>query len=239
MNEFVNGFIQAFRLIVSLDPGTFQALFLSLRVTLVALLISSVLGFPIGIFLAFSKFKGKKFIMNLIYTFMGFPPVVAGLIVYLLLSRSGPLGFLKLLFTPQAMILAQIILSLPVIIGLTVLGLRAIDVSVYELSITLGATKSKASYLLLREARLSILGALITAFGASISEVGAAMLVGGNVEGLTRSMTTALMLETRQGNFDRALALGIILLILAFLVNSILVLFGDVQGIKKNARQLD
>jgi tungstate transport system permease protein len=239
MNEFVGGFIQAFRLIISLDPGTFQALFLSLRVTLIALLISSVVGFPIGILLAFTKFKGKKIIMNLVYTFMGFPPVVAGLIVYLLLSRSGPFGFLKLLFTPEAMILAQIILSLPVIIGLTVLGLRAIDISVYELSITLGATKTKASYLLLREARLSILGALITAFGASISEVGAAMLVGGNVEGLTRSMTTALMLETRQGNFDRALALGIILLLLAFLVNSILVLFGDVQGIKKNARQLD
>jgi tungstate transport system permease protein len=239
MSEFTRGFIQAFHLITTFDPLTFQALFLSLRVTLIALLFSSVLGFPIGIILAFTRFKGKKLIMNLVYTFMGFPPVVAGLIVYLLLSRSGPLGFLKLLFTPQAMIFAQIILSLPVIIGLTVLGLRAIDISVYELSITLGATRAKASLLLLREARLSILGALITAFGASISEVGAAMLVGGNIEGLTRSMTTALMLETRQGNFDRALALGIILLLLAFLVNSILVLFGDVQGIKKNARQLD
>ena len=239
MNTFWQGLAEAIRLILHGDAATFQALFLSLQVTLYALLVSSLLGFPLGIWLAFSKFRMKRLVMNLIFTFMGFPPVVAGLLVYLLLSRSGPLGYMQLLFTPTAMICAQIILALPVIIGLTYLGIQAVNHSVWELAYTLGATRWQAGWMLFRESRHAILGALITAFGAAISEVGAAMLVGGNIEGFTRSLTTSLMLETRQGNFARALALGLILLFVSFIVNTVLVLYNQTQGMKHHARSLD
>jgi len=239
VNTFWQGLVEAVRLILHGDAATFQALFLSLQVTLYALLVSSLLGFPFGIWLAFSKFRMKRLAMNVIFTFMGFPPVVAGLLVYLLLSRSGPLGYMQLLFTPTAMICAQIILALPVIIGLTYLGIQAVNPSVWELAYTLGATRWQAGWMLFRESRHAILGALITAFGAAISEVGAAMLVGGNIEGFTRSLTTSLMLETRQGNFARALALGLILLFVSFVVNTFLVLYNQTQGIKHHARSLD
>lgn len=233
MNTLLEGFAEAIRLIIQFDPKTYQALWLSLKVTLYALFISSVAGFPIGILLAFTHFKGKGIVLNLIYTFMGFPPVVAGLLVYLLYSRQGPLGALQLLFTPHVMVIAQIILALPVIIGLTYLGIKAVDPSITSLAQTLGATRWQTSWMVLKEMRLAILGALITAFGAAISEVGAAMLVGGNIEGYTRSLTTALMLETRQGNFARALALGIILITVAFLVNVAMVSITESKGIKR------
>jgi len=239
LNTFWQGLVEAVRLILHGDPPTFQALFLSLKVTLYALVISSLIGFPLGIWLAFSKFKLKRLVMNVIYTFMGFPPVVAGLLVYLLLSRSGPFGYLELLFSPTAMICAQIILALPVITCLTYLGIQAVDPAVSELAFTLGATRWQSGWMLFRESRHAILGALITAFGAAISEVGAAMLVGGNIEGFTRSLTTSLMLETRQGNFARALALGLILLTVSFFVNAFLVLYNQTQGIKHHARSLD
>lgn len=239
MNAFWQGLNEAIVMILRGDSATYEALFLSLQVTVYALFVSSAIGFPLGIWLAFSRFKFKRLVMNLIFTFMGFPPVVAGLLVYLMLSRSGPLGYLQLLFTPTAMVLAQILLALPVIIGLTYLGIQAVDTSVWELAYTLGATRWQAGWMLFRESRHAILGALITAFGAAISEVGAAMLVGGNIEGFTRSLTTSLMLETRQGNFSRALALGLILLLVSFFVNAFLVLYNQTQGIKHHARALD
>jgi len=170
---------------------------------------------------------------------MGFPPVVAGLLVYLLFSRSGPLGVLQLLYTPTAMVVAQIALAFPVIVGLSVLGLRGADKGVFDLALTLGATRAQASVALLREARLAILGAVITAFGNAISEVGAAMLVGGNIQGATRTLTTALVLETRQGSFDRAIALGIILLLVSFLVNIVLSRLGEGTSEAGNVRHLD
>jgi tungstate transport system permease protein len=236
MNTLLEGFLEAIRLIIALDPATYQALGLSIKVTLYALLLSSVAGFPMGILLAFSSFWGKKTLVNLIYTFMGFPPVVAGLLVYLFYSRQGPLGSLQLLFTPHVMIVAQIILALPVIIGLTYLGIKAVDPSIASLAHTLGATRWQISWMVLKEMRLAILGALITAFGAAISEVGAAMLVGGNIDGHTRSLTTALMLETRQGNFARALALGIILITVSFFINILLVNLTERKGLKRYAR---
>ncbi|MCE5192424.1 MAG: ABC transporter permease [Candidatus Cryosericum sp.] len=239
MGDIGRGLVQAVHLIVSLDPGTYEALGTSLRVTLSALLWSALVGFPLGILLAFAHFRGKQGIMNVMYTFMGFPPVVAGLLVYLLLSRSGPLGPLELLYTPTAMIIAQILLALPVIIGLTVLGLRSADKGVVDLALTLGATRRQASFALVRDARLAILGAVITAFGNAMSEVGAAMLVGGNIEGATRTLTTALMLETRQGSFDRAIALGIILLLVSFLVNVLLSRLGESTSETGNVRHID
>ncbi len=235
MNVLLEGILQAFQLIVSLDPGTYQALWLSLYVTIYALVISSLLGFPLGIFLAFANFPGKKILINLVYTFMGFPPVVAGLLVYLLYSRYGPFGSFQLLFTPYVMVIAQIILALPVITGLTYLGIKAVDPSISYLAYTIGATKWQSSWMVLKETKMAILGALITAFGAAVSEVGAAMLVGGNIEGHTRSLTTALMLETRQGNFARAMALGIILLTLSFMVNVLMVFIAEYKGRKRNA----
>lgn len=238
MHDIGRGFVQALRLIVTLDRGTWQALWTSLRVTMSALFWSALIGFPAGIALAFARFKGRTGVMNIIYTLMAFPPVVAGLLVYLFLSRSGPLGPLQLLYTPTAMILAQILLALPVITGLTVLGLRSADRGVIDLALTLGATRRQASLALLREARLAILGAVVTAFGNAISEVGAAMLVGGNIEGSTRTLTTALMLETREGNFDRAIALGIILLLVSFLVNTVLSQLGEGHG-ATDVRHLD
>jgi len=239
MGDIGHGFVQAVHLIVSLDPGTYEALGTSLRVTLTALLWSALFGFPLGILLAFARFRGKQAVMNVVYTLMGFPPVVAGLLVYLLFSRSGPFGALELLYTQTAMIVAQIALALPVIVGLSVLGLRAADKGVFDLALTLGATRPQASVALLREARLSILGAVITAFGNAISEVGSAMLVGGNIQGSTRTLTTALMLETRQGNFDRAIALGIILLLVSFLVNVVLSRLGEGISERGNVRRID
>ncbi|MGB9666357.1 MAG: ABC transporter permease [Candidatus Cryosericum sp.] len=239
MGDIGRGFVQAIRLIVSLDPDTYQALATSLAVTMSALLWSALAGFPLGILLAFKHFPGKQAIMNVIYTLMGFPPVVAGLLVYLLLSRSGPLGPLGLLYTRTAMVLAQITLALPVIIGLTVLGLRSADKGIVDLALTLGATRPQASIALVREARLAILGAVITAFGNAISEVGAAMLVGGNIQGSTRTLTTALVLETREGSFDRAIALGIILLVVSFFVNVLLSRLGEGTSEAGNVRHLD
>ena len=239
MGDIGRGLLQAVRLIVSLDPGTYEALGTSLRVTMSALFWSALAGFPLGILLAFSHFRGKQGVMNVVYTLMGFPPVVAGLLVYLLFSRSGPLGVLQLLYTPTAMVVAQIALAFPVIVGLSVLGLRGADKGVFDLALTLGATRAQASVALLREARLAILGAVITAFGNAISEVGAAMLVGGNIQGATRTLTTALVLETRQGSFDRAIALGIILLLVSFLVNIVLSRLGEGTSEAGNVRHID
>ena len=239
MRDIGNGIVQAFRLIGSFDPGTYEALWTSLRVTLIALFWSALIGFPAGIGLAFARFPGKRGIMNVVYTLMGFPPVVAGLLVYVFVSRSGPLGPLELLYTPTAMILAQVLLALPVIIGLSVLGLRGADKGVYDLALTLGATRRQASISLVRDARLAMLGAVITAFGNAISEVGAAMLVGGNIQGSTRTLTTALMLETRQGAYDRAIALGIILMAVSFLVNVVLSSIGESRLEAGNVRRID
>src|SRR5450830_495341 len=143
MGDIGRGLLQAVRLIVSLDPGTYEALGTSLRVTMSALFWSALAGFPFGIVLAFSHFRGKQGVMNVVYTLMGFPPVVAGLLVYLLFSRSGPLGVLQLLYTPTAMVVAQIALALPVIVGLSVLGLRGADKGVFDLALTLGATRAQ------------------------------------------------------------------------------------------------
>jgi tungstate transport system permease protein len=239
MGDIGRGFVQAIRLILSLDPGTYQALGTSLGVTMSALFWSALVGFPLGILLAFAHFPGKQGILNVVYTLMGFPPVVAGLLVYLLLSRSGPLGPLGLLYTRMAMVIAQITLALPVIVGLTVLGLRSADKGIVDLALTLGATRPQASIALVREARLAILGAIITAFGNAISEVGAAMLVGGNIQGSTRTLTTALVLETREGSFDRAIALGIILLVVSFFVNVLLSRLGEGTSEAGNVRHLD
>ncbi len=192
---------------------------LSLTISGIALAIASVLGFPLGAWLALAHVPGKRLIEALIYTGMAFPPVVVGLAVYLMLSRSGPLGDLGWLFTTRAMIVAQVIIAFPMVAGLTQTAIDGLDPALRLQLRALGASPTQVMWTLLAEARAGVVSALIAAFGSIISEVGAVMLVGGNIEGQTRVMTTAIVLETRQGNFDLALALGAILLSLTFLIN--------------------
>ncbi len=192
---------------------------LSLTISGIALAIASVFGFPLGAWLALANVPGKRVIEALIYTGMAFPPVVVGLAVYMLLSRSGPLGDLGWLFTTRAMIVAQVIIAFPMVAGLTQTAIEGLDPALRVQLRALGASPTQIMTTLLAEARAGVLSALIAAFGSIISEVGAVMLVGGNIEGQTRVMTTAIVLETRQGNFELALALGALLLSLTFLIN--------------------
>jgi len=197
----------------------FSITLLSLSVSGLALLIASGLGFPLGAWLALYPVPAKRLWELLVFTGMGLPPVVVGLAVYLLLSRSGPLGGLGWLFTPPAMITAQVIIALPMVIGLTQSAIESLDPNLRLQLRALGASPPQIVMTLMIEARGGILAAIIAAFGSIISEVGAVMLVGGNIEGQTRVLTTAIVLETRQGNFELALALGAVLLSLTFLIN--------------------
>lgn len=189
-----------------------------------ALLISTFIGIPIGLFLGLNRFIGRRLLIALLYTGMGFPPVVIGLFVYLMLSRSGPLGslnmpFIPALFTPEAMVVAQSIISFPLVAGFTMAAVMGVDPQLRRQVVSLGATKNQAAFAVLMEARVGVIVAVIAGFGGIISEVGAVMLVGGNIEGKTRVLTTAIVLSTRQGEFDLAIALGLILLGITFLVN--------------------
>lgn len=216
------GILEAFQLIFSLDPDLLQIVFLSLRISISAIIIATVLGVPLGALLGLKPEKKTRSISKIIFTFMGIPPVVGGLIIYLLLSRQGPLGVLGLLYTPSAMIIVQVLLATPIITGLSLVGIRAKGSEIVETARSLGADSMLATWTVVKESRLSILGAIITGFSRVISEVGAVMIVGGNIAGQTRVMTTAIVLETRRGNFELAIGLGIILLILAFVINSLL-----------------
>jgi tungstate transport system permease protein len=183
------------------------------------LLLSTIVGIPLGSWLGLTEFRGRRFVMALLYTGMGFPPVVIGLFVYLLLSRSGPLGFLGWLFTPRAMVVAQTIIAFPLVAGFTMAAVMGVDPHLRQQLLSLGATRRQATLTILSEARVGVVVSVIAGFGAIISEVGAVMLVGGNIEGRTRVLTTAIVLETRKGNFELALALGLVLLSLTFLAN--------------------
>jgi tungstate transport system permease protein len=219
MNELVSGFIQAIQLILSFDPALYEIIFLSLRVSGIALFISIVVGVPVGAALGLSRVRARGFITALLYTGMGLPPVVVGLFVYLMLSRSGPFGELAWLFTPNAMIVAQVIIALPLVTGLTMSAVQSVDPALRLQVRSLGATRWQETWAVLRDARIGVVAAIVAAFGGIISEVGAVMLVGGNIEGKTRVLTTAIVLNTRTGDFVLAMALGIILLALAFLAN--------------------
>lgn len=202
----------------------FEIILLSLRVSGIALLFSTMVGIPLGVLMGLSRFPGRKLIIALLYTGMGFPPVVIGLVVYVLLSRSGPLGslnwsWLPTLFTPAAMIMAQTIISFPLVAGFTMAAVMGVDPQLRQQLLALGATKQQAARTLLSEARVGVIISIIAGFGSIISEVGAVMLVGGNIEGRTRVLTTAIVLETRKGNFELALALGGVLMLIAFITN--------------------
>ena len=195
---------------------------LTFEVTGMALAISALLGIPVGALIALARFPGRRWVVALIYTGMGLPPVVVGLAVYLLLSRSGPLGDLGWLFTPAAMVVAQTVIAVPLVVGLTMTSIESLDPQLRLQVRALGADRSQEMRALLAESRQGVVAAMVAGFGSIISEVGAAMLVGGNIQGQTRILSTAIVLETRQGEFGLALALGGILLSLTFLVNALL-----------------
>jgi tungstate transport system permease protein len=219
MQDILAGFIAAIRLILGRDAALLQVIVLSLEISGVALLFSALVGIPVGAWLGLRRFRGRWLVMALIYTGMGFPPVVVGLFVYLLLSRSGPLGLLDWLFTPKAMVFAQTIISFPLVAGFTMAAVMGVDPNLRQQVQSLGADAMQTTFAILSEARVGVVVSVIAGFGSIISEVGAVMLVGGNIEGKTRVLTTATVLETRKGNFDMAIALGIILLSLSFLAN--------------------
>src|SRR5918992_2361794 len=214
----------AFELLFSGDAETFEIIALSLRISLTATVIAFALGLPLGMLLAFGRFRGRRLALATVHTGMGMPPVVVGLIVTVALWRSGPLGGLELLYTPSAMILAQAAIGTPLVAGISAAAPQQIDPEVRVQMQALGASRLRSLWAVAVEARLPLLAAVMAGFGAAVSEVGAAMMVGGNIAGETRVLTTAAVLETSKGNLALAVALGLILLLLAFAVNLVLTL---------------
>ena len=212
---------QAFELLKSLDKELLQIIGVTLRMSFFSTTISCLIGLPLGALLGTRSFKGKAFVKKLIHTLMGLPPVVAGLLVYTLFTHYGPFGRLNLLFTVQIMVIAQVLLITPVVIGLSSSFIESASKPVIETAKGLGFSKGKIAKLCISEGRSSLFSVVLNAFGRSIAEVGAVSIVGGNIQWKTRVMTTAIMLETNKGKFSFALALGIILLLIAFFVNAL------------------
>lgn len=222
--NLLDALIKAIELIISLDPEVLQITFLSLRVSILAVFYACLLGIPIGIIIGSKQFFGRNFILTIINTGMSFPPVVMGLLIFVLFAPTGPIGALgfNILLTEQAMVLAQFFLALPIIIGLVASAVTNIDYTVREAAYTLGANNRQLIWMQIREIKTDILASIITAFGGAISEIGAVLIVGGNIRYKTRTLTTAIGRDIDGGLWDYALALGIILLTTAFLVNLIL-----------------
>lgn len=217
-----NGIVQAVQLLLNGDPEVMQITFLTLKISGTATSLSLIIGLPVGTLLALERFPSRKFWLSLINTGMALPPVVVGLIVSIFLWRSGPLGELQLMYTPTAIIIAQFIIAMPIVTGLTVAALQQLDPRLQMVLLGLGATRLQMILLLWREARLPLLAAFMAGFGGVVSEVGASMMVGGNLRYHTRVLTTAIVLENNRGEFAPAIALSVILLLLAYLVTLIL-----------------
>ncbi|WBW99744.1 ABC transporter permease [Oceanirhabdus sp. W0125-5] len=211
---------------LSFDGETYKIIVLSIYVSFLSTIISSLIAVPIGLAFATKEFKLKKLSTRILYTLMGIPPVVVGLIVSLFLARKGPLGELQLMFTPTAMIIAQTILVTPIIAGIIFNNFKEKAVEIINVSKTLGANRFHVFILLIREMRVYVLIALVTGFGRAISEVGAVMIVGGNIKGHTRVMTSFIAMNNSMGNYSQSIAMGVVLLTLSFITNSILYMFG-------------
>lgn len=219
--------LDAFKLIFEGSSSLYEIVLLSLRVSGIALLLSTLVGIPLGAVLGLGRFPGRQLMVAFMYTGMGFPPVVIGLFVYLLLSRSGPLGqidasWIPDLFTPGAMVIAQSIIAFPLVAGFTMAAVLGVDPGLRQQVRSLGATDWQTTLAVLLEARIGVIVSVIAGFGGIISEVGASIMVGGNIRGYSRVLTTATVMETGRGNFDIAIALSVILMLLAFFVNAIL-----------------
>lgn len=224
MDILLEGFKKAFYLLFSFDREVYEITLLSLKISFISTIISSFIGVSSGLYLSFKRFPGKKFIISFINTGMAFPPVVVGLFVSILLWRNGLFGRLQLLYTPAAIIIAQTVIATPLITGICLAAFQNISEKLTLQLLGLGASKFRLILILLKELKLSILVAIMAGFGSVISEVGASMMVGGNIKGYTRVLTTATVTETSRGNFDIAMALGIILLLVTFFINYILTL---------------
>jgi tungstate transport system permease protein len=222
LDLIVQGITEAFKLLVHGDAYVLQVTLLTLAVSLSATTISLFVGITLGTVIALSRFFGRRFLVSLINTGMGAPPVVVGLIVSVFLWRSGPLGMFGLMYTPYAIVIAQCIISLPIITGFTLASIQQIDPKLRLQILALGASRLQYLWLLVRDTRLPLLAAVMAGFGSIISEVGAAMMVGGNIKGDTRVLTTTIVLEVGKGNFGTAIALGVILMALVYIVNLVL-----------------
>jgi tungstate transport system permease protein len=222
LDIIVEGIKQAFILLFTFDREVLGITWLSLKVSGTATLISLFIGVSVGTVVALTQFPGRKFVVSLINTGMGLPPVVVGLFVTIFLWRNGPLGFLEILYTPTAIIIAQAVIATPIVMGISLAAIQNLPANLRLQILALGATRLQMVWILVKEARLPLLAGVMAGFGGVISEVGASIMVGGNIKGYSRVLTTATVMETGKGNFDIAMALGIILLLLSFAVNALL-----------------
>jgi tungstate transport system permease protein len=219
MSLIAEGLLEALRLLVTGDPEVWRITVLSLQVSGSATVLSLCAGIPLGTLLALARFPGRALAISVVNTGMGLPPVVVGLFVTIFLWRNGALGFLEILYTPAAMVAAQFVIAAPIVTGLTLAAVQQVPEAFRVQMLALGASRAQMVWMLLKEARLPLLAAVMAGFGGVISEVGASMMVGGNIKGSTRVLTTATVLETSKGNFDVAIALSAILLLITFMVN--------------------
>ena len=222
MDIIIEGIKQAVILLFTLDPEVIGITWLSLKVSGIATFISLLIGVSVGTLVALTQFPGRRIVVSLINTGMGLPPVVVGLFVTIFLWRNGPLGFLEILYTTTAIIMAQTVIATPIVMGISLAAIQQLPANLRLQILALGATRLQMVWILVKEARLPLLAAIMAGFGGVISEVGASIMVGGNIKGYTRVLTTATVMETSKGNFDIAMALGIILLLLAFFINAVL-----------------
>ncbi len=219
MTEIWHGLIKAIELIITFDPEVMAIAGLSLRIAVTSVVLASVICLPLGSLIHFHNFHGKRGVISLIQTFYSIPTVTVGLLVFVLFSRSGPLGGFNLLFTPTVMVIGQIILVTPILLGLTISALSGVDKTITDTARSLGASGWQTAVVVLKEARFAVMAAVILGFGRAISEVGLALMVGGNIRGFTRVITTAISLETSKGDWELSMALGIILIIIALVIN--------------------
>lgn len=229
MNSFGQGFWDAWALIVFFDPDLYEIIFLSLKVTVSAVIIASVIGLPLGAWLAVNRFRLRRYVIAVLNALMGLPPVVVGLFVYMALSRAGPLGGFGLLFSPWAMIIAQVIIVTPLIASISHQTIRDLWAEYHDLLISMNASRSQRIKALLWDGKRALLTATLAGFGRAIGEVGAIMIVGGNIEHATRVLTTAIALETGKGNFAFAMGLGMVLIVLAVLINLMIHIVGKTE----------
>lgn len=222
MSEIINGFFNALHLLISLDPEVVTITMRTLEISLASTLFGTLISIPLGGLIYFKSFKGKRALINIIQTLYSLPTVLVGLLVFLLLSNEGPLGSLDLLFTPGGMIIGQTILIIPIVTGFTIIALSGVKDEIKDLAYSLGSSEFQALSAIMREAKYALLGAVILGFGRAISEVGVAMMIGGNIRGFTRVITTTMALETSKGNVELSISLGIILLMIALAVSIIL-----------------
>jgi len=222
LTELWQGLVKAVELIINLDPEVMEIAGRSLRIAITSAIIGSIIFVPIASIIAFKQFPGKRTLINLIQTFYSMPTVVIGLFVFVFISRKGPLGELELMFTPTGIIIGQVVLIAPILLGLTISALSGVDRTLIDTARSLGASNIQITLLVIREARFAVMAAVIMGFGRAISEVGISLMVGGNIRGFTRVITTAISLESSKGDLELALALGIILIFIALVVNIIM-----------------